>query len=196
VRKTLGHPLTLIRRGIAACSARPAAGKVRSRAGRSAAVVAAAGFGLFLSGVGFGTSTTFPNPCALVPSTAVASALGMKSPPTSSLATLSTSATCTYGNAKVSVSVGQTALLNSAPTKTRAPVKGLPHGIYSTFTGSTQTQIVFYTGTSATALYGVVRNYGKIRRAKLERFAKLLYAGMVGSGSSATQPGLKILTSG
>ena len=59
----------------------------------------------------------------------------------------------------------------------------VPHGAYSTYAGSTQSQLTFYTGTAATGIYGVIRNYGKVTQKSLVKLGKLLAAAM--SGSSA-----------
>jgi hypothetical protein len=125
----------------------------------------------------------------------VAHALGLKTSPASTLSVVSSMQTCSYAGVKLTVSTGLTVLKNPAPPLKLEKVAGLAHGTFTTYAGSTQTQITFYKGTAATGIYGVVRNFGKIRKAKLVVFAKALYAAM-GSGASGSQPaGVQLVSS-
>lgn len=139
------------------------------------------------AGSAFAARADLPDPCAAVPATAVQKALGMKTTPVSAVSTVVNASTCSYSGVKVTVSVGLRALTNpAAPLKT-VNVAAVPHGAYSTYAGSTQSQLTFYTGTAASGIYGVVRNYGKITQKSMVKLGKLLAAAM--SGSSATASG-------
>ena len=126
----------------------------------------------------------------------VAHALGLKTAPVSTASVVVTTQTCSYAGVKLTVAVGYTVIQNPARPVKSSKVKGLPHGTYTTYAGSTQTQVFFYKGTAATGIYGVIRNYGKIRRAKLEQFAKALYAAMPAPSAGAQPaptPGIQLI---
>jgi hypothetical protein len=171
------------------------ASKTARRWGRAAASVAVLAYaGLAAAVCGLAGATSIPNPCTAVPGTIVAAALGLAKPPATSLAVVSGTQTCSYGGVMLTVSVGLSVLKNPATPLKVQKVKGLEHGLYSTYLGSTQTQVAFYKGSAATGTYGVIRNFGKIPRASLERFAKALYAA-IGVGGSNGAPGTKIVSS-
>jgi hypothetical protein len=136
-----------------------------------------------------GAAALLPSPCDAVPGNLVAKALGLKKPPQATLTTVAGIETCSYKGIKLTVAVGTTAIQSSATPKTIARVSGLPHGRYTTYTGSKQSQILFSTGSGADAVFAVIRNYGTIRRSKLERFARALYAAMAGASGSGAPSG-------
>jgi hypothetical protein len=132
-----------------------------------------------------------PDTCAVVPAKLIASALGVKRAPPSTLARVTTTATCSYKGGQITVSVGYTALTNPAPPLKVKKVSGLPHGFYATYKNSTQTQVSFYKGASAaTGIYGVVRNFARIPEKKLEAVAKALYAGISAAGGPPAAVGI------
>lgn len=141
-----------------------------------------------------GRATDLPNPCDAVPSTVVAKALGLKTPPAATLTTIASSETCYYPGVKLTIAVGSSVVQNPATAATLSSVPGLPHGRYTTYAGSKQSQLFFYTGDAATGVYAVLRNYGTIRRAKLERFAKVLYAAMGGASATGAPSGPTIVS--
>jgi hypothetical protein len=163
------------------------------RRARALAAAGATGAGLLLCPAGLGASAALPNPCTAVPDTSIAALLGMKTPPPSTLSTVLNMQRCNYEGVKLTVQVGYTVMVNPAAPAKVTNVPGLPHGIYKTYRGSTWSEVSFYVGSAAKGTYGVVSNFGKIRRAKLEKIAKLLHAGIVGSGGSATTPGITIV---
>jgi hypothetical protein len=122
----------------------------------------------------------------------IASAFDLRQAPSSTLTTVSGIATCTY-NGELSLSDGYATLGNPGiPTKiTKVP--GLPQGTYMTYKNSSQTEIVFHTGTAAAGVYGVIRNYGAIKEAKLEKIALALYLGIRGAADTQTTPSVKIV---
>ena len=138
-----------------------------------------------------------PYPCGVVPTADIVAALGTKlgsvAPVLSSVQNVST---CSYAGGSLSISVGTTTIANPALPLKVVTVPGLPTGTYKTYSGSTQTEIVFVKGSAATGTYGVVRNYAKIKQAKLEAIAIALYKGITsgptGSGTSTTP--VKLIT--
>ena len=133
-----------------------------------------------------------PYPCGVVPTADIVAALGTKlgsvAPVLSSVQNVST---CSYAGGSLSISVGTTTIANPALPLKVVHALGLPTGTYKTYSGSTQTEIVFVKGSAATGTYGVVRNYAKIKQAKLlEAIAIALYKGITsgptGSGTSTT----------
>ncbi len=144
---------------------------------------------------GLGAAAALANPCDAVPGTAIRALLGMKTAPTSTLATVTTMQTCSYTGVKLTVSVGLTVIQNPATPAKVKKVTGLPHGTYTTYAGSTQSQVLFYTGSAATGTYGVIRNYGKIREIKLEKIARTLYHAMASGQPSGQPAAVKIVTS-
>ncbi len=151
--------------------------------------------GLVASPSGLGAPAALPNPCVAIPSAMVARALGMKTPPVSSLAVVNDTQTCSYAGVKLTVFVGYSAIESPAIPAKVVAVPGLPHGTYDTYAGSTQTAVTFYKGTAATGTYGVIRDYGKIRKVKLETLARVLYAAITGGGGGSSAPGVKIISS-
>jgi hypothetical protein len=135
------------------------------------------------------------DPCTAVPSALIATALGAPEAPTPTLATVMNVSTCNYGNGELTLSVGYTTIANQAPPAKVAAVPGLPHGKYMTYTHSTQTAIIFYQGTAATGLYGVVRNFAKIKKSNLQAIAIALNAGMTGSPDTQTAPAGQLVNS-
>lgn len=138
-------------------------------------------------------ATSLVDPCAAVPSALIASALGVSEAPASNLASVMNVSTCNYGNGELTVSVGYTTIANPAPPAKVATVPGLPHGRYMTYARSTQTQIIFYQGTAATGIYGVVRNFAKIKKANLEAIARALNAGISGQPETQTTPSVQLV---
>jgi hypothetical protein len=57
-----------------------------------------------------------------------------------------------------------------------------------TYKGSTQTEATFYVGGSATGIYGVVRNFAKIDKTKIELITKDLYVAVSEASGSDTSP--------
>jgi hypothetical protein len=156
-----------------------------ARLGRSVAI--AGGTLLIFAGHAVAADGSLPNPCELVSPSLVSSALGIKSAPVSRLSTVINVSTCAYKGGALTVSVGYTALTNPAPPATQAKVRGIPSGIFETYTGSTQTEVTFFKGTAATGIYGVVRNFAKIPKKKLLKVAVALYNGL--GSSSGGSPG-------
>jgi hypothetical protein len=163
-----------------------AASRARARLGSVAAAFCSCI--LATAGSGIASAAGLPNPCAVVPSAQIAAALGRKSAPPATLSAVNTTATCTYGST-LRLFVGYTAIVNPATPVLVAAVPGLPHGHFMTYKGSSQTAVLFYAGSAATGIYGVVRNYGKVSKSQLEKLAKLLYASAAGaSGTSGAPP--------
>jgi hypothetical protein len=160
---------------------------------RVSAWVVAAAVGSLAALVAVGPSTgalrAIPNPCAAVPGNVVAKALGLKKAPVGAVTDVPGIETCNYPGIKLTIAVGSRALPNPAPAKTTENVSGLPHGRYTTYAGSKASQVFFYTGSAATGVFAVLRNYGTIRKSKLEGFAKLLYASMKGATASGAPSG-------
>ena len=128
----------------------------------------------------------------MVPTADIVAALGTKlgsvAPILSSVPNVST---CSYADGSLSISVGTTTIANPALPLKVVTVPGLPTGTYKTYKGSTQTEIVFFKGSAATGTYGVVRNFVKIKQAKLKTIAIALYKGISGpaaGGASTTHP--------
>ncbi len=167
---------------------------------RRARLVAAAALSLSIAVIGVGSAlgsvAGLPNPCTVVPSAEVATALGLKRAPSARLSAVNTTATCSYG-ASLTLFVGYKAVVNPAPPAQVATVPGLAHGYYLTFKGSTQTEVTFLYGSTASGVYGVVRNYVKVTKSRLEQIARVLYAGVSGaSGSPGAPPPAVHLVSG
>jgi len=146
---------------------------------------------LVLTVCGAASAANLPDPCTMVPAATIASAFGGKAPAGTNAATTNTS-TCSY-NGRLTVEVGLTALTNGETPLKTIKVSGLPHGVYSTYPHTTQTEIVFYEGTAATGTYVVIRNFAKIPEGKLVKIAKAVNAslesqGVTGSGSQLVSP--------
>jgi len=144
------------------------------------------------TGPSYASSTALPDPCAAIPSTLIASAFRPEGAPQSSVATVRNVSTCSYGN-DLTVSVGTTAIVNPAYAATVVKVPGLPHGTYMTYKGSTQTEILFYSGSAANAIYGVVRNFATIKKAPLERIATALFGGITGQSDPQATPSARLI---
>jgi hypothetical protein len=134
-----------------------------------------------------------PNPCTAVASGDVVSALGLKHAPASVLSSVPNIETCSFDRGALTVSVGFNTLANPAVPAKVVTVPGLPNGTYRTYTGSTQTEILFVKGAVATGVYGVVRNFAKITEKKLTTVAKDLYAGISGQTDTQTAPSVKLV---
>jgi len=147
-----------------------------------------------LVSAGGAAAAGLPNPCAAVPSAAIASALGLKHAPTSSLATLPKVTTCSFAGGKLTVAVGFTTLPNPAVPAKIVRVPGLPNGTYRTYAGSTQTEVLFFKGTAATGIYGVVRNFVRIPKLKLEAIARALSAAITPAGRTQSTPSVKLVS--
>jgi hypothetical protein len=80
----------------------------------------------------------------------------------------------------MTIEIGYTALTNPAPALKVTKVPSVPHGVYTTFPHTTQTQLLFYRGTAGTGLYVVLRSFGKIPEAKLLKVAKAVNTGLAG----------------
>jgi hypothetical protein len=125
------------------------------------------------------------DPCNLVAADAVATAVGATAAAATSAAATPTTSTCSYGGI-LTIQTGSTALTNPARPLKRIVVSSVPHGFYSTYAGSKQTQIVFYEGTAAAGVYVVVRAFVPVQQARLVRIARLAHAKL--SGSTETPP--------
>jgi len=119
--------------------------------------------------------------------------LGLKAAPASTLASLPNIETCSFAGGKLSLSVGFTTIANPALPLKIVTVPGLPNGTYRTYVGSTQTEILFVKGAAATGIYGVVRNFVKIKQARLVTIAKALYAGIGAGSGTQTTPSVKLV---
>jgi hypothetical protein len=139
---------------------------------------------------GLAAPTDLPDPCTVVPSALIASAMGLKKAPPATLSTVTNVSTCAYKGGLLTISVGYTALTNPTPPATLSKVAGLPNGRYETYTGSTQTEVTFVKGTTATGLYAVVRNFGRIPKKKLVKIAEALYKGLGSATGSGKGSGL------
>lgn len=122
----------------------------------------------------------FPDPCGLVPARSIAAAVGSHAAAASSAAATSLTSTCSYGGL-LTIEVGVTALTNPAPILKTTKLTAVPHGVYTTYAGSKQTQIVFYEGTAASGTYVVVRAFTAVKQKQLVRIAHLVDASL-GSG--------------
>ena len=161
-----------------------------SRIPRSgAAALALAGCLLAVPALAAGAAPA--NTCALVPASVIATAFGVKKAPASTLSSVTNASTCAYKGGLLTVSVGSTALTNTATPLKETKVPGLTNGIYETYKGSSQTEVTFYRGSATSGLYAVVRNFGHITGPKLEAVAKALSTAL-GSASS-TGPGGTLL---
>jgi hypothetical protein len=161
----------------------------RGAAGAGVACLVGAAY-VVLSGVpvASGARTAVPDPCQIVPKSLIAAAFGAKNAPPSTSTAVLNATTCSYKHGLLTISIGYTALTNpAAPLKTKK-VAGLPHGLYETYSGTTQTAVTFINGTAATGLYGVVRNFGRIPEKKLEKIAKALSHG-AGSATGGASGG-------
>jgi hypothetical protein len=125
-------------------------------------------------------ASDLPDACTIVPISAVRSALGATKTPTSADAATSNTSTCSYDNGLLTIEIGYTALTNPFVPLHVTKVPVLPHGELSTFPHTTQTQLTFYRGSAATGLYAVIRSYGRIPAAKLEKLGVALNHGLVG----------------
>ena len=155
--------------------------------------------GCALIGVGTASSQNtpgLPDPCTAVPSADIVSALGLKHAPSSVLASVPNVETCAFANGKLSISVGYTTIANPALPLKSVAVPGLPTGSYRTYAGSTQTEILFFKGTAASGVYGVVRQFVKIKQAKLETIAKALYAAIGQGSGTQTTPSVQLVGGG
>jgi hypothetical protein len=130
-------------------------------------------------------ATPVANPCALVPTAAIAAVMGAGAAASPATTATPTTSTCSYGGL-LTIQTGATALTNPTPPLHRIAVIGVPHGVYSTYSTSKQTQIVFYEGTAASGLYIVVRAFAPVKEAKLVRIARLVHASLTGSQRAQT----------
>ncbi len=154
-------------------------------------------FALAASAGAAGPGGSLPNPCDAVPAADVAAALGVKQPPPSALAQVRNVATCSFAVGKLTVAVGYSTLVNPAPPAHTALVASLPHGSYMTFKGSPQTEIVFYEGSAATGVYGVVRAFVPVKEGRLVTVARALAAAIVsgsGAGATSTIPSVQLVS--
>jgi hypothetical protein len=157
---------------------RPTVSRWLLASGTSVFVCLLAAFGATAGASGAGV----PDPCTLVPNATIASVFGRATPPSASLAATSNTSSCSYGSKSVllTIEVGFTALTNPELALRRTKVAGLPHGLYSTYAHTTQTQIVFYEGSAASGLYVVLRSYSKTSEGKLVKAAKAVNAALLG----------------
>jgi hypothetical protein len=114
----------------------------------------------------------FPDPCSLVPAHSIAAAVGSHAAAARSSAATSLTSTCSYGGL-LTIEIGATALTNPAPILKTTKLSAVPHGVYTTYVGSKQTQIVFYEGTAASGTYIVVRAFTGVKQKQLVRIAHL-----------------------
>ncbi len=134
-----------------------------------------------------------PDPCTAIPGIEVASALHLKQPPAAALATVNATQTCSFAGGKLTVSVGYSVLADPEPPLLTVNVPGLPHGRYMTYDGTAQTQIVFYLGSPASGVYGVIRNYATITKTPLEQIAKSLASAIASSSGSTSSVGDQLM---
>lgn len=150
-------------------------------------------FGLLLSVVAPASAlASLPNPCSIVPGAVIASAFGVRTPPSATFASVPKVSTCAYGHGQLTVAVGFTVLGNPALPLRVVSVPGLPHGKYETYAGTTQSELIFVEGSTATGIYGVVRNYARIPESKLIKVAQALASALTSSNATPgadTQPG-------
>lgn len=154
--------------------------------------------GLALVGQGMASIAQVPDPCSAIPSSDVLSAFHVSKMPRATLSVVNTVQTCVYGQGQLTVSIGYSVIANPALPVTSVTVSGLPHGVFRTYSDSSQTEITFYTGTAATGVYGVVRNFAKIPKSKLITVAKALYAAMAEQtggtgGTGSTSPSVNLI---
>ncbi len=119
----------------------------------------------------------FPDPCSLVPAHSIAAAVGAHAAAAPSAAATPQTSTCSYGGL-LTIEIGETALTNPAPILKTTKLTTVPHGVYTTYAGSKQTQIVFYKGTAATGTYVVVRAFTGVKQKQLVRIAHLADASL------------------
>jgi hypothetical protein len=150
------------------------------RLGAAALVLA----GCLLAAPALAAGATPANPCELVPASVIARAFGVKKPPASTLSSVTNASTCSYKGGLLTVSVGSTALTNTATPLKESKVPGLANGIYETYEGSSQTEVTFYRGSANSGLYAVVRNFGHISGAKLAAVARALSTALASAGSA------------
>jgi hypothetical protein len=112
----------------------------------------------------------FPDPCSLVPADSIAAAVGSQAAAAHSSGATSLTSTCSYGG-RLTIEIGVTALTNPAPILKTTKLTTVPHGVYTTYVGSKQTQIVFYEGTAASGTYIVVRAFTGVKQKQLVRIA-------------------------
>lgn len=134
--------------------------------------------------------TDAPNPCTLIPAATAKAVFGGKTTPSFVASAGPTTATCNYENGKLTVEIGASAFTNGAPALKTVKLKNLPHGVYSTFPHTTQTQIVFYEGTAASGTYVVIRNFVRIPEAKLVKIATVVNKALGGATSSSAGGGI------
>lgn len=130
--------------------------------------------------VSWPASAAFPDPCSLVPARSIAAAVGSHAAAAPSAAATSLTSTCSYGGL-LTIEIGVTALTNPATILKATKLTAVPHGVYTTFVESKQTQIVFYEGTAASGIYVVVRAFTGVKQKQLVRIAHLADVS-VGSG--------------
>ena len=140
---------------------------------------------LLTAAPGLGVTPALPNPCASVPPAVVASALGLKTAAGSKLYQVVRTATCSYRSGKLTLFVGYTSIGLPGTVAKSTRVSGLPHGFYNTYTNTVETQVTFYKGPAASAVYGIVTTTGAVSKPNLERIARLLY-GSIGDPSVPT----------
>jgi len=132
-----------------------------------------------------------------VPPTVLAAALGVKQAPSSTLAQVTSVATCSFARGKLTVAVGYSTFANPAQPAHTTLIPSLPHGSYMTFKGSPQTEIVFYQGSAATGVYGVVRAFVPVKQGRLVSVARALAAAIVAgsaSGATSTIPSVQLVS--
>ena len=158
------------------------AGKPSRILGSGAAALALAGCLLAAPALAAGAAPA--TTCALVPASVIAKAFGVKTAPASSVSSVTNASTCSYKGGLLTVSVGSTALTNTATPLKESKVPGLANGTYETYKGSSQTEVTFYRGSATTGLYAVVRNFGHISGPKLEAVARALSTALASAGSA------------
>jgi len=152
--------------------------RVASASGALAAVIV-----LALAAAASTVAAPVADPCSLVAADAVAAAVGVTAATAASVAATPTTSTCSFGGI-LTIETGSTALTNPARAFKKVVVAGVPHGIYSTYVGSKQTQIVFYEGSAADGLYVVVRAFVPVKQLRLVRIARLVHAALSGTGQA------------
>lgn len=161
------------------------AGKPSRILGSGTAALALAGC-LFAAPAGLAARAAPPNACQLVGSSIIAAAFGVKKAPASTLSTITNASTCSYKGGLLTVSVGSTALTNTATALKTTKVPGLANGAYETYQGSSQTEVTFYRGSAAAGVYAVVRNFAHIPAPKLEAVAKALSTALATAGGNGS----------
>ena len=129
------------------------------------------------------SASSLPDPCQVIPAAHIGAAFRTATPPTGTLTTVLSTETClyVYKGVSLSVFVGLNSIGSPGTARKASKVPNLPNGYYATFTDSKQTQVAFYKGDPATAVYGIVRSSnGTISKLRLQAIAKDLYASIPG----------------